>query len=59
MNEDGKTLSRWAFWGHLAAALWILGTTVLYFVRLSAVFYRNNPDALNDLLERLGPGFLG
>ncbi|HOF39190.1 MAG TPA: hypothetical protein PLD73_03890 [Candidatus Hydrogenedentes bacterium] len=59
MNEEGETLSRWAFWGHLAAAVWILGTTVLYFVRLSAVFFRDNHDTLNGLLERLGLGFLG
>lgn len=58
MSENDQTSSRWAFWGNLAAALWILGTTVVYFLRFTAAFYRDNQGAINELLEKLGLGFL-
>ncbi len=58
VSEDGKEHSRWAFWGNLAAAVWILGTTVLFFMRYTAAFYRDNPDAIHNLFEKLGLGFL-
>ena len=57
MSEDGNGHSRWAFWGTLAAAVWLLGTTVLYFMRFTAAFYRANPDAIHGLFEKLGLGF--
>jgi hypothetical protein len=58
LSENNEQHSRWAFWGNLAAALWILGTTVVYFLRFTAAFYRDNQGAINELLEKLGLGFL-
>ena len=50
--------TRWTRWGSAAAAVWILGVTAVYFVRFSMAFYRDNQDAINGLLEKLGLGFL-
>ncbi|MEA3365684.1 MAG: hypothetical protein U9Q79_08605 [Candidatus Hydrogenedentes bacterium] len=42
----------------MAAAVWIVVTAALYYVRFSIAFYRDNQDAMNDLFEKLGIGFL-
>jgi hypothetical protein len=58
LSEDSENSIQWGFWGNLAAAVWMLGTTVIYFLRFTAAFYRDNQSAINALLEKLGLGFL-
>lgn len=50
---EGAMAPFWRVVGNALAAIWIVGGTLFFLVRFTAVFYRANQDAIDRLLERL------